>query len=72
MVKRAEYLKESPCYSCPEALECVAKVARQRELMEIVDYVMPRAGYDYHKCTLYETLNGERQRRTKSAKANNK
>lgn len=59
MSKRIEYLKESPCYQCGMAQECVNKIVRCPRLQEISDYVMPRAGYDYHDCMLYKVLKME-------------
>lgn len=56
MSKRIEYLKDSPCYQCGVAKECMAKITRCPRLQEISDYVMPRAGYDYHNCMLYKVL----------------
>ena len=50
MSERIKYLKESPCYQCGVAQQCLAKITRCPRLQEISDYVMPRADYDYHDC----------------------
>ena len=56
MSKRIEHLSESPCYQCGMSKDCEEKVARCQVLQEIVDYVEPRADYDYHDCPLYIAL----------------
>ena len=56
MSERIKYLKESPCYQCGVAQQCLAKITRCPRLQEISDYVMPRADYDYHDCMLYKVL----------------
>lgn len=56
MSERIKYLKESPCYKCDVAQQCLAKINRNPRLQEISDYVMPRADYDYHDCMLYKVL----------------
>ena len=56
MSERIRYLKESPCYQCGMAKECLSKITRNPTLQEIADYVMPRANYDYHDCMLYKVL----------------
>lgn len=56
MSERIRYLKESPCYQCGMAKECLAKISRCPQLQEISDCVMPRADYDYHDCMLFKVL----------------
>ena len=63
MSKRAEYLKESPCYQCGMAKECLAKIVRCKPLQEIADYMLPRADADYHECTLWKVLMMEKKNR---------
>ena len=63
MSKRAEYLKESPCYQCGMAKECLAKIARCKSLQEIADYMLPRADVDYHECSLWKVLMMEKKNR---------
>lgn len=59
MNKRIEYLYESPCYQCGKQYQCSEKVKRCPCLQDIVDYVMPRADYDYKKCMMYRVLKVE-------------
>ena len=59
MSKRIEHLYESPCYQCGKQYWCDEKVKRCPKLRDIVDYVMPRADYDYNKCVLYKVLKME-------------
>lgn len=61
MSKRAEYLKESPCYQCGMAKECLSKIVRNKQLQEIADYMLPRAEADYHNCSLWKVLMMERE-----------
>ena len=61
MSKRAEYLKESPCYRCGMSKECLAKITRCKPLQEIADYMLPRADVDYHECTLWKVLMMEKK-----------
>lgn len=56
MSERIRYLKESPCYQCDMAQQCLVKINRCPRLQEISDYVMPRADYDYHDCMLFKVL----------------
>ena len=59
MSKRVEYLKESPCYQCGMAKECLAKITRCKPLQEIADYVMPRKDYQYQDCMIWKVLKME-------------
>ena len=59
MSKRVEYLKESPCYQCGMAKECLAKITRCKPLQEIADYVMPRKDYQYQECMIWKVLKME-------------
>ena len=61
MSKRAEYLKESPCYQCGMSKECLAKITRCKPLQEIADYMLPRADVDYHECSLWKVLMMEKK-----------
>ena len=61
MSKRAEYLKESPCYQCGMSKECLAKIIRCKPLQEIADYMLPRAEADYHECMLWKVLMMEKK-----------
>ena len=61
MSKRAEYLKESPCYQCGMSKECLAKITRCKPLQEIADYMLPRADVDYHECMLWKVLMMEKK-----------
>ena len=61
MSKRAYYLKESPCYQCGMAKECLTKIARCKSLQEIADYMLPRADVDYHECMLWKVLMMEKK-----------
>ena len=61
MSKRTEYLKESPCYQCGMAKECLAKIVRCKPLQEIADYMLPRADADYHECMLWKVLMMEKK-----------
>ena len=63
MSKRAEYLKESPCYQCGMSKECLAKITRCKSLQEIADYMLPRADADYHECMLWKVLMMEKKNR---------
>lgn len=59
MSKRIEHLYESPCYQCGKQYQCGEKVKRCHRLQDIVDYVMPRADYNYKKCMMYKVLKME-------------
>lgn len=67
MSKRIERLSESPCYQCGMNKECEEKVARCQILQEIVDYVEPRADFNYKECSLWRVLQieGNRKKRCK-------
>lgn len=56
MSQRIRYLKESPCYKCSRAKDCVYKIARSPSLMEIADNVMGRADFDYHNCSIFRSI----------------
>ena len=64
MSKRAYYLKESPCYQCGMAKECLAKITRCKPLQEIADYMLPRADADYHECMLWKVLMMEKKNKS--------
>ena len=59
MSKRVEHLKESPCYQCGMAKECLSKITRNPSLQEIADYVMPRKDYQYQDCMIWKVLKME-------------
>lgn len=61
MSKRIEYLHESPCYQCGVQDACIAKINRCKRLQEISDYVMPRADFDYHNCSIYNVIMMEKR-----------
>ena len=61
MSERIRYLKESSCYQCGMAKECLSKITRNPCLQEISDYVMPRADYDYHDCMIWKVLTMEKE-----------
>ena len=61
MSKRAEYLKESPCYQCGMSKECLVKITRCKPLQVIADYMLPRADVDYHECMLWKVLMMEKK-----------
>ena len=56
MNKRIEHLSESPCYQCGKLKECEKIIDRCPALKDIVDCVMPRADFDYHKCSIWNAL----------------
>lgn len=59
MNNRIEHLCESPCYQCGKQAQCDEKVARCAQLQDVVDYVFPRADYDYRKCVMWNVLKME-------------
>lgn len=61
MSKQIRYLHESPCYQCGVQDICLAKINRCKRLQEVSDYVMPRADYDYHDCSLYKAIQMEKK-----------
>lgn len=62
MSERIKRLNESPCYKCGMQDKCTAKVARCYQLRDIVDYVFPRADFNYKDCSLYKVLKLESER----------
>lgn len=56
MSQRIKTLKESPCYQCGVEKKCLEKIRRCKCLQEISDYVMPRADFDFHNCSLYKVI----------------
>ena len=56
MSKRIESLSESPCYKCGKIEQCEAKIKRSPVLGDIVDYVMPRADFDFQDCGIWKAI----------------
>jgi len=56
MSKRISSLKESPCYKCTTAKECMQKIKCNPTLMSICDNILGDAEFDYHDCGLYIAL----------------
>lgn len=56
MSERIKSLSESPCYKCGKIERCEQKVKRNPVLGDIVDCVMPRADFDYRKCSIYKAI----------------
>ena len=56
MSERIKSLSESPCYKCGKIEACEKKVKRNPVLGDIVDCVMPRADFDFHKCSIYKAI----------------
>lgn len=56
MNKKISCLKESPCSHCGTKNKCDIKVSKNQRFQEIIDYVMPKADYDFHDCPLYIAL----------------
>lgn len=56
MSKRISSLKESPCYKCTTAKECMQKIKRNPTLMSICDNIFGDADFDYHDCGIYIAL----------------
>lgn len=56
MSKRIKSLSESPCYKCGKIEQCEAKIKRSPVLGDIVDYVMPRADFDFHNCSIWKAI----------------
>lgn len=56
MSKRIQSLSESPCYKCGKIEQCEAKIERSPVLEDIVDCVMPKADFDYKKCTIWKAI----------------
>ena len=56
MSKRIKSLSESPCYKCGKIEQCEAKIKRSPVLGDSVDCVMPRADFDFHRCSIYKAI----------------
>lgn len=59
MSKRIEHLADSPCYKCGKIEQCEAKIARNPVLSDIVDCVMPRADFEYERCSIWKAIKME-------------
>lgn len=55
-MKRIESLKDSPCYSCPNVIECESKLQRSPKLEEVKDNVIFNTNIDYKQCGIYVAL----------------
>lgn len=62
MKNKIKTLNQSPCHKCGMQDACSDKVERCYQLRDIVDYVFPRADFNYKDCSLYKVLKIEQER----------
>lgn len=69
-MRRINLLSESPCWRCGKHRQCASRVKRYPPFQEIVDYVMPKLGFDFHDCGLYIAITADEEWKNKSEQTN--
>ena len=60
MSKKIKKIKESPCFKCGYMEECDEKISRVCKLKEIKDNIFGKADFDYHNCSIWNSLKWEK------------